>query len=523
MPRTQHRLTTLSAITLPLVLASPALAQDPPPAIQLIANASLPGNLSDGLELEPKLLEDGVTPHDQVGGFGSAITYTGVGNRYIAVPDRGPADGTTSYLDRYYLFDIKLHPGVGDGLTIDLRRATLLTNDQGQLLTGAAAALDAGSTPAARRFDPEGIVLSGTGTFFISDEYGPYVYEFGAGGDRHRAKPLPAKFFIPSPSADATAELTNLTGRQANRGMEGLAISPDGKKLYGLMQNALIQDGALDPDRRRVGFNVRLLELDLESHETRELVYVLDHAGNGLNEILAINDHQFLVIERDGAAGANAARKRIHKIDISGASDVSDLASLPRQGLPAGVVPVQKAPFIDLLSPEFGLAGATFPEKVEGLAFGPTLPDGRLPLLVTSDNDFKASNPTRIFAFAIPPSLLPGYHRQQLEVDVRIHGGQIDAGKPGLVLATVTGRDLLPVSALELESLKLGGAPVARAFGTPLCHRLDEDDDGQRDLICAFDQARITLPRRAREVPLTAQTSSGTPISGRGFLRSGRR
>jgi hypothetical protein len=507
----------------PVALASVAQAQD----IQLVANATLPGTLSDGLQLEPPLLEDGVTPHDQVGGWGSAIAYTGVGNLFIAAPDRGPADGTTSYLDRYYLLDIQLHPGVGAGLTIALRQSTLLTNDQGQLLTGSAAAFDATNSPASRRFDPEGIVLSGRGTFYISDEYGPFVYEFGAGGDRHKAKPLPPKFLIAAPSADPTVELGNLAGRQANRGMEGLAISPDGKKLYGLMQNALIQDGALDATKKRVGFNVRLLELDLETHATRELVYVLDHRGNGLNEILAINDHQFLVIERDGDAGLSASRKRIHKIDISGATDVSDLAALPREGLPPGVVPVAKSPFIDLLDPAFGLAGASFPEKIEGLAFGPRLPDGRLSLLVTSDNDFRADNPSRLFAFAIAPALLPGFSRQQLQVDTRVHGRRLDPGAPGLVPVTITGSQLLPAAALDPGSLRLAGAPVATVAlpggSETLCHRYDEDDDGNLDLICLFDQAQTSLPPRAREALLTGRTTSGTPVTGRATIRPPRR
>jgi hypothetical protein len=45
---------------------------------------------------------------------------------------------------------------------------------------------------------------------------------------------LPSKFFIAKPSSDPNAELLNNTsGRQANRGMEGLAISPDGRTLFG--------------------------------------------------------------------------------------------------------------------------------------------------------------------------------------------------------------------------------------------------------------------------------------------------
>jgi hypothetical protein len=47
---------------------------------------------------------------------------------------------------------------------------------------------------------------------------------------------------------------------------------------------------------------------------------------------------------------------------------------------------VKKELFIDLLDPALNLA-PTIPEKLEGLAWGPDLPDGRHVLYVTSDND----------------------------------------------------------------------------------------------------------------------------------------
>jgi hypothetical protein len=119
--------------------------------------------------------------------------------------------------------------------------------------------------------------------------------------------------------------------------MEGLAISPDGRKLFGIMQNARIQDHALNQNNNRRGFNNRILEVDVTTGATRELLYRLDNRDYGVNEILAINDHQFLVIEREGNAG------------------------------------MREALFLDLLAPGFGLAGASFPEKIEGLAFGPDL------------------------------------------------------------------------------------------------------------------------------------------------------
>ncbi len=89
-------------------------------------------------------------------------------------------------------------------------------------------------------------------------------------------------------------------GRQANRGMEGLAITPSGNTLYGIMQSPLIQDGGLNASNSRIGLNSRILEMKVGSGATRELLYPLVNAGNGISEILAVNDSQFLVLERMG-------------------------------------------------------------------------------------------------------------------------------------------------------------------------------------------------------------------------------
>src|SRR5262249_23724990 len=154
---------------------------------------------------------------------------------------------------------------------------------------------------------------------------------------------------------------------QSNRGMEGLAITPDSSKLYGLMQNALIQDNALNATNKQVGTNNRLLEVDVATGTTREFLYQLDDASYGVNEILAVNDHQFAVIDRDNNGSTATKFKRLFLIALANTTDISDIESLPRTDTPAGVVPVSKTPFIDLLSTDWGLAGPAFPEKIEGI------------------------------------------------------------------------------------------------------------------------------------------------------------
>ena len=399
-----------------LLLASLLCTLPVQAAVTFIGEGSIPGTATDQSGLT-ELLEDGVTPHNLIGGLGSALAYTGKGQRYIATPDRGPADGATSYIDRIYQLDIKLTPQSSNRYLVQptVTRTTLMRQARKTNFTGSAGAFDAVNSPESLRFDPEGVRISRCGeSAFVSDEYGPFLYEFDLkSGKRLRSVNLPNKFLTDFPSATPSVELSNnLSGRQSNRGMEGLAITPDGRKLLGIMQSPLLQDGGLDATNRRVGTNVRIAEIDGESGAVREFLYPLELRGNVDNEILAINDHEFLVIERDGRPGAAAIEKKIFKIDISAATDIRNVRQLPPTGAPAGVTPVAKSLFLDLLDPVHGLAGANFPEKIEALAFGPDLVDGRHLLLVANDNDFVSTQPTRIFAFAVDGFDLPGFQAQ---------------------------------------------------------------------------------------------------------------
>lgn len=419
-----------AVLTLVVFLLTPSTFRAATPGITLIGKGQVSGAALDTSGLRGIICQDGnpgnCVPKAILGGFGSALTYTGYYDVFIAAPDRGPFDGlaNASYRDRVYFFRITtLLRSPFPNIKVELLDTHLLKNQFNQPLVGAAGALSFSFDPAfpALRFDPEGIRVGPNGTFYISDEYGPYIFEFDRLGRLLRRINVPSRFAITNPSADPNMELLlNPSGRQANRGMEGLAISPDGTTLYGIMQNALIQDHGLNPGTTdRLGLNNRILKINLLTGETREYIYVLDaiNRGQGVSEILAINDHEFLVVERDNRSNLQSppqapTRKTIYKINLTGATDVSGIESLPAGALPAGVVAVSKALFIDLLDPEFNLA-ETIAEKIEGLAWGPDLSDGRHVLYVVSDNDLNPNLATQIYAFAIDASLLD-YQRQMV-------------------------------------------------------------------------------------------------------------
>ena len=386
------------------ILQIAAWAADASAQVKYVGSVEFPASAEDlsGLTGNER---DG-TPKNRLGGLGSGIAYSGVGDRYIMLCDRGPADGDSDYRCRWH--EVRIDP---KRLSIKLVATKLLSNSKGKPLVGSFRELN--DDPAkTRRFDPEGIRVGPMGRVWLSDEYGPSIVAFDPDGKELKRLMIPAKFLPAKYSAKASDEFppNNAKGRQPNRGFEGLAISPNGKRLLAVLQSPLIQDHGLDAQNERVGRNCRILDVSIESGKSREWVYPMESAGNGVCEILAAGGARYLVLERDGKGGKEAKLKKIFLIDLDGATDVSDIDSLPEKELPAKIKPVKKKLFLDLMNPAFGLAGEKCPEKVEGICFGPALPDGKISLLVSIDNDLLADVPTKVLVFSVDPNALPGYN-----------------------------------------------------------------------------------------------------------------
>ena len=438
--------------------------------VDLIAIGSLDASGRDRSAQTGAALENG-RPGNLLGGMGSGLAYAG-GSTFLAVPDRGPnavaynslVDDTTSFIDRFHTLHLRLAPSAaGAALPFVLSsqlRSTTLFHSRSPLLygDGVAAGLPSGApalnkqnkfyfvgrsdnfdptqpstSSADARLDPESIRVSNDGeSVYISDEYGPFVYEFERGsGRRTRAFELPASFAISALSSQGDAEIAgNASGRVTNKGMEGLAITPDGETLIGAMQSPLLQDGATN------GRFTRLVSIAVGSGETREFAYELTNIGSAskpkfptVSDIVAINDHELLVDERDGKGlgdGSTAVFKRIYRIDLAGATDVSGLSG---EAALAGHA-VTKTLFLDVVATfnAHGIASNDIPAKLEGLAFGPDVViDGGVQhtLFLTNDNDFIATvidanhpagiaNPNQFFVFKVASSALPTFVAQDL-------------------------------------------------------------------------------------------------------------
>ncbi|OCH85048.1 hypothetical protein OBBRIDRAFT_343414 [Obba rivulosa] len=413
----------------------------------LVAFGLIPSNFADSTD-------------NTFGGVGSAIgirsgsfAKTLDGNfagTLIVQPDRGfNIDGTVDYQARQHVLDFKLSPYYSaDNLSFTGAQSTLRLSYRGTLLyferehtktTG----LDALAVrPADRGFptiisadpampipaknfshlsvDAEGLALNKDGTFFVSDEYGPYIYLMDPAGNLLETIQPPAAFLpLIDGALNFTGSMNPDTGRVANQGFEGLTLDNTGNTLYALLQSALVQDGGDDDTTSRF---TRLLAFDVSApflrrpEVTGEWVVPLPQSKKNktraASEVHFVSECVFLVLSRDGNGHGNdnddSSYKQADLLDISGATNIHgtqfDLSSgsIVTDGtLDSSITPGEYVSFVDFIDDtqlaRFGLHNGDpddqtlIDAKWESLALAPCL-DPDFPndffLFSAADNDF---------------------------------------------------------------------------------------------------------------------------------------
>lgn len=376
------------------------------------------------------------------------------------LPDRGyNIKGTIDYRARLNKLTVALQPPADPQampaearqhtLAMTLADTMLLRDANGRPLTGLDPTVDS-QRPAGGGFpvtpqapngaislDAEAVVLMDDGTFFVGDEYGPYIYHFSAEG-RMLSAIRPPEAFIPKRNGHDSFSSDNpgpgeppvqpadpATGRQNNQGFEGVSLTPDGKYLVAVLQSATRQDGGNAAETRQ---NTRMLVYDIADRDHAKLVheYVVplpfftDAKGKrkvaAQSELLALGDTRFLLLCRDtgngyGLEGATSRYRRIDLVDVAHATDIAGtkydgvVPVAPGGNVATGVVPAVLSSFIDINDNaqlnKFGLHNGEpkdrndLYEKWEGMALLPAL-DPQNPrdyfLFVSDDNDFITQN-----------------------------------------------------------------------------------------------------------------------------------
>ncbi len=374
---------TLSAIALSLTLLP--VTAEVLSSVNFVNGITISGGLQD--------LSTGSAVDRRVGFF-SDIYYDPNRKEWWGVSDRGPGGGLLSYETRVQRFTIDI---AANGAISNFRIAQTV-KFQESTPAGNVAFNGIAPSPAnalGRAFDPEGLVIHPkTGNLLVSDEYGPSLKEFDRSGNLVRSFTTPANL-VPRDAVTGTpnfaSDAGNTAGKRNNRGFEGLAISPDGKFSYAMVQSSMLDEGGGN------GVYARIVKFDNSSGlAVAQYAYRMDSSGQGrgTSSLVALGNDKFLVLERNNrgigvGATVSPADKAVYEIDLASATDVSNV-TLPATGAFAGAV-VKSIKKIDLDANTLDALGNKSPEKWEGLAIGPQLANGQYLILAGTDNDYSVT------------------------------------------------------------------------------------------------------------------------------------
>lgn len=327
----------------------------------------------------------------EIGGLSSITFDPGRQVYYVLSDDQG--NRPTGDPVRYYTVAIDLADG-----TLDVGDVTFV--DVTQLFENRKTPFAAGG------LDPEGLVLGREGFLFMSSEgniladpiIDPFIRRYNRNGRVTASLPIPDKY-IPN-GVDR--------GVRFNLSFESLNLTPDGHNLVTAGEGALFQDGPASTFTN--GSLTRILVYNL-SQRTPSAEYVYELAPwaepsaifgvNGIVEILPIDDlGTMLVMERSfsvgGVLGGGTGNVVvINEISTQGATDVLSVDALYDDGSPIPFTPVSQRKV-------FAFDDLGFPiDNIEGMTFGPSLPDGRQTLVIVSDNNFSPGQFTQFIVLAL--------------------------------------------------------------------------------------------------------------------------
>ena len=384
---------------LSLLFISPLLAQ---PKLEKLS--SIPSSTVDSL-------------NDTAGSFGSGAAYDPNSKTLYLTTDRGPGDGAVDFAPRLYA--IPFPPNEQNpAQTIQSHLSAHLYKDtDGKPFSGLHPDKidpEPCRQDGRRCLDPEGLTLMQDGNLLLCEEYMPSILQFKPDGT-FMARLIPPENYFPRNPTSGEIDFREVAdrqeGREDNRGFEGIALSPDGKTLYTILQSGLTQDGGKDAGV------TRLLVFDAFSGTPKSEYAVcltdpssLEKKGKklkskniSLTDLTFLSDGRLIAIERDNrgqdgsAEPKTAVLKQVIILDFSHATDLFNLPDKPyslrtsdpkfkKLDAKQDIQYVKTATLFDFESldlPSKGLAWDQLPEKWEGLAL---LNNKRL--LVMSDNDF---------------------------------------------------------------------------------------------------------------------------------------
>lgn len=211
------------------------------------------------------------------------------------------------------------------------------------------------------------------------------------------------KYIDTFPLAAQTIISAEQKGPRQNGVFEGLAFADNFETMYISIEEPLYQDGpraGLQPSDAYT----RIIKYNMANHKPeKQFAYLLEPVAhpsipadsfmiNGIPDILSVGKNKLLVIERSFSTGRPACTIRVFITDLSEASDISQLQSLTEQYFKH---PAAKKLLLNM--DDLGI----YIDNIEGLTFGPDLPNGHKTLVFVSDNNFDKLQKTQFLLFEV--------------------------------------------------------------------------------------------------------------------------
>ena len=191
-------------------------------------------------------------------------------------------------------------------------------------------------------------------------------------------------------------------GPRRNGVFEGISFADSYKTLYVSVEEPLYEDGPRADVVENNAF-IRIIKFDVATKKsTAQFAYKLEPVAypakpenefkiNGVPDILSLGNNKLLVVERSFSTGRLPSTIRLFIADLNAATDISSMTLKDKHSF----TQVNKTLLLNM----DGLG--IYTDNIEGVTFGPVLPNGHKTLLFIADNNFNVIEKSQLLLFEI--------------------------------------------------------------------------------------------------------------------------
>ncbi len=191
-------------------------------------------------------------------------------------------------------------------------------------------------------------------------------------------------------------------GPRKNGVLEGISFADNYKILFVSVEEPLYEDGP----RADVTDNnayIRIYKFNVaEKKSIAQYAYKLSPVAypatpdtsfkiNGVSDILSIGNNKLLVIERSFSSGRIPCTIKLFIADLNDATDISKIAMKNNRDF----LPAAKKLLLNM--DDLGI----YTDNIEGVTFGPLLPNGHKTILFIADNNFNPLEKAQVLLFEV--------------------------------------------------------------------------------------------------------------------------